>query len=86
MRLALKVVPGASRDRVAGWLDGRLKVLVAAPPERGRANAAAVALIARSLGLPRSAVRLSAGETSPLKVLEIDAEEAVVLARLPARR
>ena len=34
MRLAIKVVPKASRDSVAGWLGDALKVCVTAPPER----------------------------------------------------
>ena len=85
MLLPVKVVPKASRDRVAGWIGDRLKVQVAAPPERGRANEAVARLLAESLGLPRGSVRVAAGLTSPLKVLEIDADEALVLGRLPAR-
>jgi uncharacterized protein (TIGR00251 family) len=83
--LPVKVVPKASRDRVAGWIGDRLKVQVAAPPERGRANEAVARLLADALGLPKGAVRVAAGLTSPLKVLEIDADEALVLGRLPAR-
>ena len=50
MRLELKVVPKASRDRVVGWLGDRLKVQVRAAPERGKANAAVEALLAEILG------------------------------------
>ena len=85
MRLAVKVVPKASRDLVAGWIGGRLKVQVAAPPERGRANAALTGLLARLLGLPKRAVRISAGETSALKTVDIDADEPAVLSKLPPR-
>jgi uncharacterized protein YggU (UPF0235/DUF167 family) len=81
----VKVVPKASRDRVAGWIGGRLKIQVCAPPERGRANDAVAALLARILGLPKGAVRIAAGETSPLKIVEIDADESLVLGRLPDR-
>ena len=86
MRLPLKVVPGSSRDRVAGWLGERLKVMVSAAPERGRANEAVIEVLARALGLPKGAFRIAAGETSPLKILEIQADEAAVLSLLPARR
>ena len=82
MRLQLKVVPKSSRDRIAGWLGDRLKVQVGAPPERGKANAAVVALLADVLQLPRTAVRIVSGEGSPLKTVEIDAAEEVVRARL----
>jgi len=83
MKLMLKVVPGASRDEISGWLGDRLKVRVRAPAESGRANAAVISLVASQLALPKHAVRLVAGGTSPRKSLEIDADdEADVRARL----
>jgi len=71
VRLALKVVPGASRDAVAGWLGDTLKVRVTAPPERGKANAAVVRLLASALGASRDDVRLVSGAPSPQQVGEI---------------
>jgi hypothetical protein len=67
----VKVVPGASRDAIAGWLGEALKVRVRAAPERGKANAAVEALVARALRVPRRSVRVASGQTSPHKVLEI---------------
>ena len=83
MRLDLKVVPKASRDRISGWVGERLKIQVTAPPERGKANAAVIALLCDLLGLPVSAVRIVSGETSPRKSVEIDATEAQVRKLLP---
>jgi uncharacterized protein (TIGR00251 family) len=71
IRLHVKVVPHSSRDGVAGWLGDTLKVRVAAPAERGRANAAVEATIAAALGVPKSAVRIVQGWTSPRKTVEI---------------
>jgi uncharacterized protein (TIGR00251 family) len=85
MQIRLKVVPKASRDGVAGWVGERLKVRVRAAPERGRANDAVVELLAGRLGLPRSAVRILAGHAAPEKIVEIDAPEPEVLAKLPPR-
>ncbi|BAU48754.1 hypothetical protein SVA_2204 [Sulfurifustis variabilis] len=83
MRLNVKVVPGASRSGIAGWLGEVLKVRVAAPPEGGRANAAVERLIAEALGLPRAQVRLISGASSARKTLEIAGmAEREVLARL----
>jgi uncharacterized protein (TIGR00251 family) len=82
MKLQLKVVPKASRDRVVGWVGERLKVQVTAAPERGKANEAVVEVLAEALGLPRHHVRIVAGATSPLKTVEIDGGEAV-LSKLP---
>ena len=82
-RLAVKVVPGAARDEIAGWLGDALKLRVSAAPERGKANAAVEALLARALALPRGAVRVVAGETSPRKTVEIDgASEQEIRQRL----
>ena len=85
MQLALKIVPRASRDRVAGWIGDRLKLQVTAAPERGRANDAVAALLAETLGLPRSCVRIVAGHGSPQKIAEIDAPAGEVYAKLPPR-
>jgi len=68
----VKAVPGASRTRIVGELDGRLKVAVAAPPEKGKANKAIVALLARTLGVSRRDVTVVAGHTNPLKIIRID--------------
>jgi uncharacterized protein YggU (UPF0235/DUF167 family) len=46
---------------------------VAAPPERGRANEALVQLLATVLEVPRSSVRVVAGQTGRAKVVEVDA-------------
>ena len=71
-RIQIKVVPKASRDRVAGTIGDAIKVCVTAPPERGKANKAVAAVLAKALGVPRSAVRIVAGATSQRKTVEID--------------
>ena len=72
MRIAVHVTPKSGRDEVAGWRGGELSVRVTAPPEDGRANAAACELLARSLGVPKRAVRVIRGESARHKQLEID--------------
>ena len=54
VRMAVKVVPGASRDRIVGKLGDALKVAVSKPPEAGAANKAVIALLARSLDVDRA--------------------------------
>jgi uncharacterized protein (TIGR00251 family) len=70
--LPVYVQPGSSRERVVGEHDGRLKLAVAAPPERGQANAAVCRLLARELGLRKGSVRVVAGRTSRLKEVLIE--------------
>ena len=76
----IKVVPGASRDRIAGELGGALKVTVAAPPEGGKANKAVARLLAKALNLRASQVQVVRGATSPNKsVLIQGTDEQAVL-------
>ncbi|MFH0983658.1 MAG: DUF167 domain-containing protein [Planctomycetota bacterium] len=68
----VKVVPGASRTRIMGELDGRLKVAVAAAPEKGRANAALTAFLAKRLGIRPRAVTVVRGHTTPVKTVRVE--------------
>lgn len=70
--LLVKVIPGAARSAVVGWEGERLRVRIAAPPERGKANEALIRLLSSLTGLPKSAFTLIAGETSRIKQLRID--------------
>ena len=71
MKLEIKAVPGSSRNDVAGWLGGTLKVRVTAPAERGKANAAIELVIAEALGISSASVHVVAGRTSSRKIVEI---------------
>jgi len=83
MKLSVKVVPGSSRNGIAGWLGDMLKVRVTAPAERGKANAAVRTTIAEALGLSATCIRVVTGETSARKVIEIiGLSEAEVYRRL----
>ena len=69
VELALKVVPGASRSAIAGPLGDRLKVRVAAPAEKGRANRALVKLLRAWLGVRD--VAIVAGLSGPEKTVRV---------------
>lgn len=76
VEIAVKVVPGASRDRIAGCLGDALKIQVAAPPEKGKANKAVEALLAKALGTRTSDVTVVGGLTTPRKVVRISGARA----------
>jgi uncharacterized protein len=85
VRFQVKVVPGASRDRIQGVLGTQLKVQVAAPPEGGKANERLCELLAAALAVPPRAVEVMAGHGSPRKTVAVSGLGAdVVLARLAA--
>lgn len=67
----IKVVPGASRDRIAGRLGDAIKVQVSAAPERGKANDAVINLMAGLLGLRKDQITIARGHAQPRKTLEI---------------
>jgi uncharacterized protein (TIGR00251 family) len=70
-QLKVKVVPGSSRDQIVGWLGDALKIKVAAPPERGKANEAVIELLAEALGMATDDLEIVSGHSSPSKVLAI---------------
>ncbi len=71
IRLNLRVAPGASRPAVVGRHGDAWKLRVVAAPERGRANASVVELLATTLGLRAPDVRIVSGATSRNKTVEL---------------
>lgn len=81
--LSLRVTPNAGRDAIEGAetrADGSqvLRLRVAAVPDKGKANAAVLALLARALGLPKSALSLLSGETSRTKTVLVTCDAAAL--------
>jgi len=73
----LRVTPNASRDAIEGAEtrdDGqvRLRLRVTAQPEKGKANKAVTALLAKALRLPKSSFTVIAGETARDKTVRIE--------------
>jgi uncharacterized protein (TIGR00251 family) len=73
--VTLRISPKASRDAIQGTMQTpygyALKVSVTAPPDKGKANAAVIALLAKAFGTPKSAITLVAGQTDRRKVARI---------------
>jgi uncharacterized protein len=74
-RLRVTVSPGAARTELVGRHGDGWRARVAAPPERGRANDALVALLAAALAVPASSVRVVGGRSARAKVVEVDGLE-----------
>ena len=82
-RLSIKVVPGSSRDEVAGWLGEELKIRVSAPPEDGKANKAVISLLAAALEVPEKHITIVSGHGSSRKTIEVgQLELSDMMARL----
>ena len=79
LELLIRLQPGASRQAIGGireGADGRsyLEVRVSAPPVEGKANAALIRFLAKTLGLRKSAITLCAGASSREKTLVLEAD------------
>jgi len=70
-RLRLRVSPGARRSGIVGRHGEAWKVRVAAAPEDGKANDALLALLAKTLGVPRRSLELTTGTASRDKIVTI---------------
>ncbi|MBI4027178.1 MAG: DUF167 domain-containing protein [Verrucomicrobia bacterium] len=72
-RIAVKVVPRASRDEVVGMMGDAIKVKLRAPPVEGAANAALIEVLAAHFDIRPSEIRIVQGATSRRKIVEIPA-------------
>lgn len=74
--------PRAARSEVAGRHGDAIKIRVAAPPVDGEANEALVRFLAKILGVPRSAVSITAGQAGRRKRVRV---EGLTVAQVEAR-
>ena len=88
VRLTVRLTPKGGRDAIDGWaqMEGErcLKARVSAVPEKGKANAALAALIAKTLGVPKSSVVIAGGEKARIKTIEVTGDAGVLTAKLEA--
>jgi uncharacterized protein len=71
MIIKVKVIPKSSQNIVVGFEGDVLKVKCTAPPEKGKANASAIKLIAEYYKVPKSAVTILFGKASSVKLIEV---------------
>ncbi|MFT3783106.1 MAG: DUF167 domain-containing protein [Nibricoccus sp.] len=71
-RLAIKAIPNAPKNQIAGWLGDALKVKVHAPALEGKANEELCEFLADTLGVNQRAVSVVQGEKSRQKLVQID--------------
>ena len=75
------VTAGSARNALQGQHDGRVKVCVTAPAEKGKANAAAREILAGALGIDGQYVQLIGGAASPRKKFRVAGLTAARIAR-----
>ncbi len=83
--ILVTAAPRASRSEVTGLAEGRLRIRVAAPPVEGAANEELVRFLAKALGVPRSAVAVTAGAAGRRKTVLVRGIAAAAARSLVAR-
>jgi len=87
IRLSIRLTPNGGSDSLGSVEEDAagkvwLKARVTAVPDKGRANKALIALVAKKLGVARSSVTLLSGDTSRQKILRIDGDPEDLCFRL----
>ncbi len=67
------IQPRASKDEIVGLHNGRLKIRLKAPPVDGKANQHLVRYLAQLFRLPKNTIKVTKGQSSRLKTLQINA-------------
>jgi uncharacterized protein len=85
--ITVRLTPRSRADRILGFdtdAQGQriLKVAVAAAPVDGAANAALIKLLAKRLGIPKSAITLISGASARIKRLALAGDPARLAAAL----
>ena len=71
-RITVRLTPRGGRDAIDGWDGDILRVRVSAAPTEGRANAALVRLLAKTLRVAPSKIALASGAQSRTKVVRVE--------------
>lgn len=69
--LPVKAQPGSRKNELRGIHDGRLRVCITQVAARGRANKAIVALLSKTLAIPKSSLAIQSGHLSSQKKIAV---------------
>ena len=67
----VRVVPRASRNKIAGIHDGAVRIRLTAPPVEGAANEALISFLSSVLRVPKRDIELVSGQTARNKVVSV---------------
>ncbi|RVU36596.1 DUF167 domain-containing protein [Hwanghaeella grinnelliae] len=85
--VSVRLTPKASANRIQGLAEDAaggvvLKAAVTAPPEKGKANAALIKLLAKAWSLPKTSLTVISGATDRNKVLHIEGDPDILVKQL----
>ena len=83
--ITVQIQPNAKQNEVLVFEEGVLRVKIAAPPVKGKANKELVDFLSQLLGISKSSINIDKGLTSRRKVIAIEGlSQAEILQRLGA--
>ena len=85
VEITVHVQPSASQNKVTDFQNGVLRIRIAAPPVKGKANQELVKYLSSLLGVSKSNLNISKGATSKNKIVAITGLEREQLFRLLAK-
>lgn len=72
MRIAVKVIPGASKDQIIKIDESNFKIKTTKPPEDGKANEAVIEILAKHFDVKKNQIEIISGKTSQKKIIQIN--------------
>lgn len=82
---SVRVVPGASSDKVCGISEGCLRVRVAAPPHDGRANRRLLKYLSKALVISGGKLEIASGEKARSKKIRVKNVDKALIEKKLAR-
>lgn len=83
MKIKLFVVPNSSHNIIVGWHTDALKIKVAAPPAKGKANKVLIEFLSNEWNIPKKAITIIKGFKSRNKVIHLSGVRSVALPENP---
>lgn len=78
----LRVIPNSSKSEIIGEYDGSLKIKISAPPVDSAANTELIKVLAKKLGVAKSAIEIISGQGSKNKQVKIYNADRSILSKL----
>jgi len=69
--IKVKIVPGASKNKIVGVYNNALKISITAPPVEGKANKECIAYLSKYFDVAKSKIEIISGKSSKNKLIKI---------------
>lgn len=83
MILKVKVTANSSKNEIIGWIDDWLKIKIAAPPQKGKANQELIKFLSKEWNIPKRVFNINKGFKKRNKLIEIRGVGSIPIAKPP---